>query len=180
MRGLCWSLVAMTVHRSMSSTIPWEAGWQWFGAKKHLVLHKIETRNNNGTFPPSSSIFLCFTSCLFSTWLKTPIFCKRCHLFWHTRLCDQRGCTAGACGSEWSTENLQILWRWATSRGAQKNSSRGEVRCVFDVFFFFFVVLTSVDHNGRLKSIAFLLVFSCPIDEDFLIQFLVVQRFQKS
>lgn len=37
--------------------------------------------------------------------LETAICCLE-----KTRLCDQRGCTAGACGSEWCTENLQILW----------------------------------------------------------------------
>lgn len=42
------------------------------------------------------------------------------------------------------------------------------------------VVLTSVDHKGRSKSIAFLLVFSCPIDKDFLIQFLIVQQVLKT
>lgn len=42
-----------------------------------------------------------------------------------TRLCDQRGCTAGACGSEWCTENLQILWWWATSRGTTVLGMRG-------------------------------------------------------
>ena len=101
-----------------------------------LVLHKIETRNNNGTFPPSSSIFLCFTSCLFSTWLKTHFLETLPFGFRNqTRLCDQRGCTAGACGSEWCSENLQILWRWATSRGApQKNFQlkRWSEVCVFD------------------------------------------------
>lgn len=71
MRGLCWSLVAMTVHKSMSSTIPWEA-WQFWSteswAKKRwwfptLVLHKIE-RIKNGTSP----FHRFFSSWLFSTW----------------------------------------------------------------------------------------------------------------
>lgn len=74
MRGLCWSLVAMTVHKSMSSTIPWEA-WQFWSteswAKKRwwfptLVLHKIETLKN-GPSPFHHPSFFCFASCLFST-----------------------------------------------------------------------------------------------------------------
>ena len=69
----------------------------------------------------------------------------------------------------------------------KKCSSRHEVRgvCVFDGLCWCFllispVVLTSVDHKGRSKSIAFLLVFSCPIDKDFLIQFLIVQQVLKT
>lgn len=60
-----------------------------------------------------------------------------------------------------------------------------EVVCVFDGLYWCFflispVALTSVDHKGRSKSIAFLLVFSCPIDKDFLIQFLIVQQVLKT
>ena len=202
MRGLCWSLVAMTVHKSMSSTIPWEA-WQLWSteswAKKRwwfptLVLHKIETLKN-GTSPFHHPCFFCFASCLFSTcfhpfcWklpfvvLKKPGYATKEDALL-VRV-DRNGAlkTSKYCGDEPPREaprcgHAGISYSCTKQK---KRSSRHEVRGVcfwwFVLVFFLIspVALTSVDHKGRSKSIAFLLVFSCPIDKDFLIQFLIVQ-----